>query len=591
MKFGQLELNPAENPGVLDTGTWHVATACAQVRAAKYDWSLTAAAFRQRVTPQTVTAIKIWNGSVAVTENAVWFLVELADGQTVILWVGSIDPSVSSPLGGHLEEWILSNRDGVRIYSTDAAVLDRYCRLLVPEKGPRALGLARRLGVGTRMTTQVWPGIFEAMTRCDMATNAIQNSIRELSLLDDLLAARPPETNYSTGIGTIQAGWTGSTYEGLWVAGVLAALKYEHPLRYGADADHVQVKRGIEGVERAKRVIRAARYYSFYTLDMADVLNYSALSVTTESDSAAFLVQKITNMEERARVLTHHMQQFTVAGRVRRLDPITIGRFVGKYWDALDIVGELAGYIASLKDGVPFDLELTIDEHPPEVGAFDCLTSDDEVLFLALEIKRRALPISHLAPNFGQEKGTDYRGPDGLAGLEQRARTQFEIAAKFGLMLDVHSGDDLSKKTRQVFGRASEGRVHFKVSPMLQLIYAEILQKYHPDLFRRWWDDALAYAQREAAKGSTVAQECLAEWEAKATTGPSTAHRVFHYYSFPFVGRRDERGQFLNRTDFYRLSPAFYQAYQQCIAEWLGELAEDLFQNSSNPIPHAALSR
>ena len=34
MKFGQLDINPAENPGVLDTGTWDVPAACQQVRAA-----------------------------------------------------------------------------------------------------------------------------------------------------------------------------------------------------------------------------------------------------------------------------------------------------------------------------------------------------------------------------------------------------------------------------------------------------------------------------------------------------------------------------------------------------------------------------
>src|SRR5439155_21380318 len=114
--------------------------------------------------------------------------------------------------------------------------------------------------IGTRMTTAVWPGIFSAMTRGGFAANAIQNSIRELSLLDDLLAGAPPEQNYATGIGMVECGWTGSTYEGVWVGGVLSALKGDGPLRYGADADHVQVKRGTDGVERAKRVLRAARY-------------------------------------------------------------------------------------------------------------------------------------------------------------------------------------------------------------------------------------------------------------------------------------------------------------------------------------------
>lgn len=575
MKFGQLEINPAENPGVLDTGTWDVVAACEQVRAAKYDWAAAANAFRKGTAPPPADTVRPWNSSVSVTRNAVWFLVSLPDGQDVFLRVGQAEEG--AVLGQPLAQWRLPNEDWLGVFATDAAILDRYCRLLKPDKGPQALGATPRLGIGTRMTTQVWPGIFDAMAQRGLAANAIQNSIRELSLLDDLLAARPPESNYSTGIGLIEAGWTGSTFEGLWVTGVLAALKSDHALRYGADADHVQVKRGAAGVERAKRVIRAARYYSFYTLDMADVLNYSALNESSASQAEAFLAQKISDASERRGVVEHHTKSFKVGGRNYRLDSAAVGRFVGKYWDTLNTVGELAEYIASLKAGVAFDLELTIDEHPPEVAAFDCLTTDEEVLFLAREIQRRGLPITHLAPNFGQEKGHDYRCPDGLPGLERRVRAQFEIASEFGLMLDVHSGDDLGRETRRVFGRATGGKLHFKVSPMLQLIYAELLQEFHPALFQRWWEDALAYARREAATGSPVARECLSELDSVPGARPSARHKVFHYYSFPFVGRRDAQGQFLQRAEFYRLSPAFGEAYRQRLSHWLGELADDVF--------------
>src|SRR5207253_10360442 len=110
------------------------------------------------------------------------------------------------------------------------------------------------------------------------AANTIQNSVRELNLLEDLLQGRPPATNYACGFGTIETGYTGSTYEGLLVAGVLAALKSDVSLRYGADADHVQVKRGPEGLAHAKRVLDAARYCSFYTMDLSDILHYEALA-------------------------------------------------------------------------------------------------------------------------------------------------------------------------------------------------------------------------------------------------------------------------------------------------------------------------
>jgi hypothetical protein len=49
------------------------------------------------------------------------------------------------------------------------------------------------------------------MTKYDFAANAIQNSLRELNLLDDVLAGKPPHTNYLFSFGSIDEGHTGST--------------------------------------------------------------------------------------------------------------------------------------------------------------------------------------------------------------------------------------------------------------------------------------------------------------------------------------------------------------------------------------------
>ena len=584
MKFGQLELDPAVNPGVLDTGTWNPPRAWQALQAADYDWPAAKRAGLARQPLPVCDPFKAHEPSVVCRPEAVFFLASLPDGQDVFIRIGREEESAL--LGQALGRRRLPSGDWLSAFPTDAAVLDRFCRKLKPEKGPRALGATPRLGIGTRMTTAVWPAIFETMQKRGLAANALQNSVRELNLLDDLVAGRPPDKNYSTGIGTVECGWTGSTYEGLWTSGVLAALKLEGTPPYGADADHLQVKRGSDGVARARRLIRAARHYSFYTLDMADVLNYAALNEHSSSAAEEYLVRALPGAAERRGFVEYHTEPLQLGSVTCRLDAPALGRFVGKYWDTLGVLGDLAAYIASLKEDPQFDLELTIDEHPPEIAAFDCLTTNEEVLFLAREIRRRALPVSHLAPNFGQEKGCDYGCPDGLAGLAPRVEAQFHIAEEFGLMLDVHSGDDLGGATRRVFGQATEGRVQFKVSPMLQLIFAEQLQEFHPDLFRRWWDDALAYARREAAQGSVVARQCLARLQTSPAPAPSPKHAVFHHFSFPFVGRRDGRGGFLHRHEFYTLSPAFYRAHHARLSAYLGELADDLFSTSRN---HATL--
>lgn len=544
MRFRKLQLNPAKNPGVLATGTWDLAAAWRQVQ-------------RLRAAP-TGSA-----GSLVRRGSAAFQLARLPDGQQVFLEQGHGGVALGKPLG----ELTLPNGCRLAAYPTDAAVVDRYCRVLEPLNRPRALGATPRLGIGTRMTTAVWPGMFAAMDRHGFAANTIQNSVRELNFLDDLLAARPAPTNYACGFGTIETGYTGSSWEGLWVAGVLAALAHDRPLRYGADADHVQVKRGPAGMARARRWCDAARYYSFYTLDMADILDYGALAAPP-AQAADLLRQRIRNDQERRLVLAYH----------RRLGADAVGRFVGKYWDALAALTELSAHLSRLKDGAAFDLEFTIDEHPPEVAAFDCLTTPAELRFVLGEIRRRGLPVTHIAPNLGQEKGWDYRCPDGLPGLEKRLRAQFAIAEEFGVLLDVHSADDLTQPVRRVIRRATGGKIHYKISPMLQLIFAETLAEHHPALFRRWWEDALGYARREAAAGSAFAAECVRAYESTTDRRPSRHHQVFHHYSFAFVGRRDARGQFMQREEFYSLSPAFYREYQQRVAGYLGELAGDLFQ-------------
>lgn len=401
-----------------------------------------------------------WHGETLVC------LASLADGQQVFLAIGPQAPDVA--LGPLLGIKILPPTAAMphalhALYSTDAPVLERFFRALAPNKGPRALGPVQRLGIGTRMTTAVWPAIWAAMTQAGFAANAIQNSVRDLNFLETLLEARPVEKNIAFGFGAIETGYTGSIYEGLWVAGVLDALKHCAQLPYGADADHIQVKRGGDGLARAKWLLDATRYYSFHTLDVSDVLDYGALLAA----GGVSLAARIPDPARRRNLLAYRRQLRRIGGFDYRPDDETLARLVGKYWVALDAVVAMHEHTSGFKAGTPFDLELSIDEHPNEEPTFDCLTSETELIFVLMEAQRRGIPLTRVAPNFGVEKRTDYRGADGLPGFEARARTLCRIAAELGVMADFHSGDDLSAAARQAIGRATVGRNHFKVSPNL----------------------------------------------------------------------------------------------------------------------------
>ncbi len=575
---GALEIDPNRNPAVLDTRTWDADAAARAVKSQddSYWAALLAASVAGAALPQG-RGLTPYPGSLTRRGGARLVLAGLADGQEVLLAIGGpVDP-----LGDPQASFALADGTRVAVYPTHAALLDRFFRFVQPSKGPRALGATPRLGIGCRMTTLVWPGVWRAMNERGFAANAIQNSLRELALLTELEAGLPPRSNYQFSFGAVQEGHTGSTFEGLWTEGVLSALRTPGFPRYGADADHIMVKRTPDGLERAKRIIEAGRHYSFFTLDVSDLLDYAALSA---GGGQGRLEAILPDPLERRLLVAYHHDASRAVCRARRGSPgpayagdeSLIGPLVAKYWKALDAADSLARHIVSLKGPARFDLELSIDENPADVQTCDNLTSEQELVFLLLEAQRRGLPLTHVAPNFGIEKGTDYRCGDGLQGLERRAAGLYRVAERFGVMLDCHSGDDLSRETMRAMGRASEGRIHFKVSPSLQVIFGEVLYEHARKTFDFWFDDAVAHAQAQESAGSELARAALQELERDGRKRHPRSP-VFHHFAFGSVGRRDERNRFFNRERFYDLPQGVAEAYTERIARFLGEVASDVF--------------
>jgi len=590
MRFEKIEIEPRKNPAVLDTATWEPAIAWSTASAVdESHWNSVAKAIRQGHPLPIDERCIVYAGSCAEYRASVFFLAGLTDGQHVFVQLGTNDKDIL--LGEPVATWLRQAshggpigtrtlKDGTRLalYRTDAVTIDRYVSLIRPDKGPKALGAIPRLGVGSRMSTAAWPGVWQSMNKCNFHANPIQNSVREVNLLEDILAGQPSRLNYLANFGRVEEGHTGSTFEGLWVAGVLEALKAASSPAFGADADHITVRRSAEDMIRAKRVIEAARHYTFFTLDVSDLLDYGAMNISSEITAQEHLANHILQPKQQNEVVAYHSQRCFTEQQYE-LDKATVGRLVGKYWSALNAVEELSNHIRTVRNEVPFDLELSIDETPSGIDAFTCLTSEIEFMFLTLELKRRGILVTHIAPNFGIEKGLDYRGQDGLICLEKRIRGLCDISHEFGLMLDCHSGDDLKSATRQAVGRATQGHIHFKVSPVLQVIFAETMKDVEPERFRFWWDDTLDYARREAAAGSDFSAECLRRYEASDNSECSPDHAVFHYYNFASVGKRDQNGQFVHREKFYDMPADFYREYQRRIRSYLCEVAADVFNS------------
>jgi hypothetical protein len=570
MTFGRLQIDPALNPAVLDTATWQPEAVVAALTAATVAaWNRVRRQAQSGAVPSGVGHFTFGVPGPLPAAAGTWAVARLEDGQQALLLFrrGPAPAGLALPLASRslAEGWTLD------LLPADLESVAAFVRWVAPERGPQALGPVPRLGIGTRMSTAVWPGLWEAVRRRPLAANAIQNSVRELNLLSDLTSGVAPRVNYLFGFGRLEEGHTGSTFEGLWLAGVLSALQAGGAPRYGADADHIMVKRSADGLERAKAVVAAARHYTFFTLDVSDVLDYAAGRTTGAAEAHWLFEATVPEAAQRRELVAYHGE---ARAELPALSAASVGRGAAKFWRALAAVEALAAEVRRLRGTAPFDLELSIDEVPAGIPVADVLTSADEVAFLVGEVRRRALPVTHLAPNLGVEKGTDYRLAGGLPGLEARTRELHQLLHAAGLTLDCHSGDDLGAATRQAIGRATGGQVHFKISPSLQILFAHVLQDEAPEVFRFWWDDTLAYARQEAEAGSPLAARLVVE---AASALPSPRHPLFHLFSFASVGRRSPGGEFLNRARFYSLPPAFQQAYTERVTAFLLEVAADLY--------------
>ena len=571
---GRLAFDPAVNPAVLDTLTWDPPSLAGSVSSqAQGFWEKAGAAVSGATPPPVSRTMKVHERSYMRGEHRGIALFESADGQQGLVEFvrGGAGPLLPSPL-------LRRELQDATAYFHEASAQNVHEMLKkeAPERIPQALGMTPRLGIGTRMSRAMWPGIWQALNEGSFSANGIQNSLRELNLLENVREGAPAQKLYYPGIGFVPEGHTGSTFEGLWLCGVSEALKAGVKRPYGADADHIMVKRGLDGLEKAKRVLLAARNYSFFTIDVSDILDYSALRDGVGPGHAQRLERAIADESIRAEALAYYRKPIKVGGRSIRLSEPELAGLIGKYWHALEAMENLAPFIAGMRGKEPFDLELSVDEHPPEIHPFDCLTTEVEVAFVLEEMKRRGVRLTHIAPNLGVEKHVDYRYRDGLEGLETRTRALHCLARDHGMVIDVHSGDDLSQGTRRALKKATGGALHFKISPYPQTLFADVLYDFDQQVFRLWWNDTREFAAENAQEGSRVAADALKQYDSEAGAAPHPRYALFRLFCYATVGKRDSRGNFLYREKFYSLSAEFYAEYTRRVKEYLCMLAGDL---------------
>jgi len=533
MIINGVEIDPARNPGTLDTLTWDPETALQHIRKNQNDLqaiqnaamgSRSVEAFQKKLAAVQTRGIRFFEGSVCLRDGTGYLLAGLPDGQRVILSASLSGNSPPLDVIGELSiGWLKAFISPVNTRTAAAFLVH-----VEPSFGPRSLGPVGRLGIGNRQTVTVWPGIFAAMRELGRPAEVIQNSAyRELAPMEFILAPPSKEAAYLPGHGSLSIGHTGTSIEGLWLSGVMSAVEHGFRQEYGADLDHIPVKSLDErGIALARRLILAGRHFTFFTLDTSFLFRPQELDLSR------------------------------------------------RYGDAVEAGVEIYEYIKSLKEGTSFDFEFSLDEGP-------ALTTPEEQEFVLKALTDRGVKVDFIAPNVGFQKRIDYCLPDGLDALEKRVREMSECAARYGALLDFHSGSDKASETYRTIARACAGKLKLKVSGKLQLILAEVLADTEAEFFNFWWDWTLETARAEARQGSEVAARYVGLVEKRRAEEGQSFRRspkdpFFTDFSFAMVGAKNDDGSFMFRDRFYNLSPETEAEYTRRVKQYVLDLADDL---------------
>jgi hypothetical protein len=556
-------INPEKNPAILNTLTWDSEKIADEINKNKNEILKIGKHGTDEVKADSLIIKEIG----ILQDGRQVSLIKSANGQAAFM-ESSSGPIANDPQNPPFLSFS-EEKKNVDIFECNYSSTAEYLRLLKDDKHSKALGYESRLGIGSRMTTFSWGPALEVINKSGISSNLIQNSVREVRVFDELEKGLPARDVYLYSFGTIKEGHTGSTFEGLWLSGTISAILANNAVPYGSDADHIKIDNLDTSLERAKSIIESCKNYSFFTIDTSGVVEFDAEKVDLDDH--------IINTGNKLSDIYHYHN--TAAGR--SVNSVSIDRsfveaMLVKYENSLIAMEKLDSHLEEIKGKGNYDLEWSLDEIPAGVDVAANITSSDEIFFLLNEVKRREINLTHIAPNLGVEKGVDYRINGGREYLASLLGELCRISSEFGIMVDVHSGDNLSTETRKVINKASGGKIHYKISPVTQEIFAETLFEKSYEDFLFWWKEAFKYAQNQAEKGSTFAQKCLKTNEV-SDGKPSPDDMVFHYYHYPPVGENYKDGNLYLREYLYSLNTDIYQAYSRKFAGYLDSITKELF--------------
>lgn len=421
---------------------------------------------------------------------------------------------------------------------------------------PRPQRALPAIAAGNRHPEISLPAVFAAYRailrkrNVNMASTAQLSATREMTT-DEALARRDGENPTA-------AGHTRVSIRHLYHAGLWAAVRAGWREGYNAEADHFivsgnnpqEISRSVEAVKEA---IRHAVGYTKFTTDTSRLFELEADPRHPQawSDAAtAERFQQLFSEQERRWAVAEFSRPFRIDGAPYDFTREEIIRLAVKFGESLKLNEELFDSIRAAKAPLKFSHEFDFE---PSLDEAETLTTAKELLFYMHWLKARGRPAQLVPPNLGFKKRQAYpvametTPADGISlreychhkmwpellprvqrdfhskPLEELAARVSELAAVtryFDATLSIHSGSGKQPEVLERIGKATAGRVNYKISGELQLQLFDVLSEQ--PVGSRWqqlFARMVERANRFAAAGAFGAESELAAQYVKMGRG------------------------------------------------------------------------
>lgn len=414
-----------------------------------------------------------------------------------------------------------------------------FAKWVNPDFLPRPQRSQPAIAAGNRHPEISLPAVFDAYRtileklHVNMASTVQLSATREMTT-DEALSARDGEN--PTAIGHTRVSIRHLYHAGLW-----AAIRSGWREGYTAEADHFIVSGNTpeeiqQSVEAVKTAIGHAVGYTKFTTDTSRLFELQAdlrhPQPWSESEVRARFEQVLSE-DEQTWILGEFSKPYPIGEKSYNFTEEEVVRLAVKFGQSLKLNEELFDAIVRAKEeenlAGGFDFEPSIDEAAT-------LTTAKELLFYMHWLKERGRPAQLCPPNLGFKKrqaypvamATSAENGVGLSDychgkmwpelcerverdfqgkpLEELAARVFELAAvakHFDTTLSIHSGSGKQAEVLERIGKATAGRVNYKISGELQLQLFDVMASQPSgsqwrQLFERMADRTEEFAAADA---------------------------------------------------------------------------------------------